>query len=111
LVRGWALNNTFQTGEVSSLDDLVSFMQAADPAGNWNLDASRFSIIGGSPDNNYGDLIIMHSEVKTVLRKNTTQIATGTLVEVDMEGKDREVLTIIDLVTGCSDQLVINRCF
>lgn len=109
-VKSWMLNNTIQTGVVNTMQELLSFMQNADPAGNWSLDANRFSIIGGTTNTDYGDLTILHADQKTVLRKNTTQVATGILVEVDMEGKDREVLTFIDLVTGCVDQIIIKRC-
>jgi len=109
-VKSWSLNDMFQTGMVNSMQELLSLMQEADPSGNWYLDANRFSIIGGTPNADYGDLTIHHGDIKTVLRKNTTHVPTGTLVEVDMEGKDREVLTFIDLVTGCSDQIVVRRC-
>ena len=92
------------------MQELLSFMQTADPAGGWQLDATRFSLIGGATNSSYSNLSITYNGKETILGKNTTQSPSGTLVEVDMTGKDREILTVIDLVTGCTDQLLIKRC-
>jgi len=107
-VKGWTVNNTIQTESISSMQELANFMQNVDPAGNWIIDPSRFSIIGGATTATYGDLIITQpsSAIETVLRINQTQTPNGTLVEVDMTGIDREVLTLTDLTTGCVDQLI-----
>ena len=109
-INGWVVNNTNQTGVANSMQELLSFMQSVDPAGGWILDANRLSIIGGSTTSNYGDIMITQNGIATILGKNTTQSPTGTLVEVNMVGKDREILTFIDLVTGCIDQMLIRRC-
>jgi len=108
-IKSWEVANIIQTGTVNSMQELLTFMQAADPNGNWYLDDTRFSIIGGNIATSYGDLTITHNTQETVLRKNITQLPTGTLVEVDMTDKDRELLTLTDLVTGCTDQLLILR--
>jgi len=110
-VKGWHVNNTIQTGSITSMQELLTFMQNADPAGNWTIDPNLFSILGGATTGIYGDLIITQpsTAIETVLSINQTQTPNGTLVEVDMTGRDREVLTFTDLVTGCIDQIIIER--
>jgi len=110
-VKGWHVNNTIQTGSITSMQELVTFMQNADPAGNWTIDPNLFSILGGATTGIYGDLIITQPSTanETVLGINKTQTPNGTLVEVDMTGRDREVLTFTDFVTGCVDQIIIER--
>ena len=110
-IKGWTVNNTIQTGSISSMQELATFMQNADPAGNWTIDPNLFSILGGATTGTYGDLIVTQpsTAIETVLSINKTQTPNGTLIEVDMTGRDREVLTFTDLVTGCVDQLIIER--
>ncbi len=108
-INNWTVNGVTQSGVANSMQELLRFMQTSDPAGNWNIDATRFSIIGGSPSSNYGDLLITHQGQDTRLGKNTSQKPTGTLVSVNMVNRDREVLTVINLITGCTDQVIISR--
>ena len=111
-IEAWTVNGTTFSGVVNNMDELAAWMQSNDPAGNWANITNNYFVQGGNPLSTYGDLLVMHEEtwIETALTPSYTGVAQGTLVEVDMTGKDTEILTILDLATGCSDEVLIKKC-
>ena len=112
-VESWIVNGaTFSGIVVSSMDELATWMQTQDPTGNWTNITGKAFIQGGNPLSNYGDLSIMHEQtwIETKLTPSYTGLAMGTLVEIDMTGKDSEIVTITSLSDNCSDEIRIKKC-
>ena len=58
LLEKWAVNgDTLRNISFSTLQELVTAMNNFDPNGNWEIDA--FILVGGDPDQDYGDLCIL----------------------------------------------------
>ncbi len=112
MIESWTVNGNTYTGEVTNMDELTAWMQSNDPTGNWTNISDSYYILGGTPDGVYGDLIIMHEEtwITTNLNPSETGQASGTLVEIDMSGRENDVLTITNNTTGCTDQVTIRTC-
>lgn len=111
-IKSWQINDTYYSGLFNSVEELVTWMQSIDPTGNWILAPTMSSIIGGNTANIYHTLTITQQSttMEIGLSPNMTQTPTGTLVQVDMTGKDSEILTVVEVATGCVDELLIERC-
>ncbi len=112
-IESWVVNGTTFNGiVVNNMNELATWMQTQDPTGNWTNVTSSSFIQGGNPLSSYGNLSIMHEEtwIETKLTPSYTGIAMGTLLEIDMTGKDSEIITITSLSDNCTDEITINRC-
>ncbi len=111
-IKSWQINDTYYSGMFNSVEELVTWMQSIDPTGNWSLAPSMSSIIGGNTANTYHTLVLTQQSttMEIGLSPNMTQTPTGTLVQVDMTGKDSEILTVVEVTTGCIDEILIERC-
>ena len=111
-IKSWQINDTFYSGLFNSIEELVTWMQGIDPTGNWILAPTMSSIVGGNAANIYHTLILTQQSttMEIGLSPNMTQTPTGTLVQVDMTGKDSEILTVVEVSTSCVDELLIERC-
>ena len=111
-IKSWQINDTFYSGMFNSINELIAWMQGIDPTGNWRMESSISSIIGGNTANVYHALIISQQSttMEIGLLPNITQLPTGTLIQVDMTGKDSEILTVVEVTTSCTDELLIERC-
>ena len=110
-VKSWQINDVYYSGLFNTIQELVTWMQGIDPTGNWKLAPKSFSITGGNTASVYDTLLIQQSPIIEIgLVPNTTHTPRGTLVQVDMTGKDRETLTIVEVATGCREEVLIERC-
>ncbi len=102
-----AYGNTF-TATVSNIGDLVGFMNDWDPAGDWELHTSNFTISSGNEAGIYGTLSVLHIAGGAVseLEAGFSGIPTGTLVKITGAGQHLFILT--EISTGCADSLTVN---
>jgi len=112
-IDNWTVNGIVYTGMVDNMTELTSWMNTIDPTGNWTLNSPVLIIMGGNPIATYGDMQITHqvSWIETTLNPNTTGVATGTLVEVPMNGANELLVTITDIRTCCEETVLLKRCF
>ncbi len=112
-IENWEVNGQMNTTEVDNIQDLTFWMNTIDPTGNWILNPSVLSIIGGNPNNSYGtmNVIQLTKWVTTTLQPNVTGIATSTVIEIDVTTLVRPMEIIItDTASCCSDTLLLRRC-
>ena len=111
-ITAWEVGDQSYTGEVSSMEELTAWMQRNDPSGNWFNDSPNFFIQGGNPASTYGMLSIMHEEtwIESTISPSYTGKAQGTLLTIDMMGKNSDQLTITRISDGCTDEITIRRC-
>ena len=110
-IDNWVVNGISYGGMVNNMLELVNWMNSLDPTGNWLYDSQVLLIIGGNPSNDYGTLTItqLSSWVTTMLPPNVSGIATGTLVEVPLNGASEVEVVIIDKETCCEDWVTVKQ--
>ncbi len=54
----WQVNDLFFSGEFTSINNLIDSLNTWDQTGGWEYDSARRLIIGGSPNNTYGELTV-----------------------------------------------------
>lgn len=104
-IDSWDLNGVMISGTFNDIPELIAFMNANDPTGNWTQNAATFTIEGGNPGNSYGMM-------------NITQDATGNSASLEVNinlipggGKlsltpGFHTITVTD-TEGCSDEFVV----
>ncbi len=117
-VREWMVNGNRQSGNFTTIDDLVTSMNIWDPTGNW-VNLSELAIIqGGDPNNTYGSMQLMTGGASTILEANTnltpkrTEVTfkpgEHTLILVHNESTCSDTLSIILPCSGASRDSIIN---
>jgi len=111
-IEQWKIGSSTHVGAVASMEELIEWIQEADPKGKWKVDPFNFSIAGGRLTTSYGEIILTKRSdgLTTYLGLNVTNIPMGTLVEIDMKGKEEEVLTVRDISNDCTHKIVIKYC-
>ncbi len=111
-IKSWQINDTYYSGVFNTIEELATWMQSTDPTGNWKMVQSISSITGGNTASIYDALIITQQSttMEIGLLPNMTQVPTGTLIQVDMTGKDSEILTVVEVATSCTEEILIERC-
>ncbi len=106
-LSSWEVNGLSFSGFFNNIDELVSLMNAFDPAGNWTLNALNLTITGGASGSQYGNMQIMQLQTgqSALLMTNFTIFFNGTLVEVIDPGIYQ--LVAVDSTTGCADSVHI----
>ena len=111
-VKSWQINNVHYSGVFNTIEELLAWMQSMDPSGNWTIVPNLSSIVGGNNTSMYHALTIVQQSTKIEIGilPNMTHTPTGTLVNVDMTGKNSEILTVVEVDTGCKEEVLIERC-
>lgn len=101
-----AYGNTF-TATASDISALVDYLNDWDPAGNWQLHPSTFTISSTNTPGIYGTLTITHIETGTIssLGADFSGIPSGALIKIMGSGTHEIILT--DSGTGCADTLTV----
>ena len=103
-ISEWMVNGTIQSGNFTSIDDLVTSMNIWDPTGNW-VNISEFSIIqGGDPNNTYGSMQLLDGGNATILDANSNLTPKGT--EITFKPGEH-TLVLVRNESICSDTLSI----
>ena len=102
----WTINGVSHSISFTTLSELVDWMNAWDPAGDWKLEAGALLITGGDLSNNYGTLQIQQnsSGILTVLSLNISLVPKGAGLAVS-QGVHELIFEEID--TGCRDTLFL----
>jgi len=105
-IQSWVVNGTIYSGTFDDVLEILDFMNDVDPTGNWMIDRTGQRIIGGNPDNNYGDFFIdqlaaLNSQVE--MGVNRGSIAMGTAIGPFDDGVYS--ITIIEPNATCPDTI------
>ncbi|RMF32657.1 MAG: gliding motility-associated C-terminal domain-containing protein, partial [Bacteroidetes bacterium] len=106
----WTVNGTTFSGTFNDLQHLLDAMNAWDPTGNWQINPQTQTLMGGSPNNSYGDMRItqISTGIITVLVLNANIIPNGTAIQLAPGPHD---LHIVNTLTGCADSAsIFVRC-
>jgi gliding motility-associated-like protein len=104
-LSSWVVNGQTYTARVASMAALRDSMNRWDPTGNWTIDATAFSLKGGSPRNNYGSMVFKRNGLTVAnISSNRQFIPSGLGVKLDT-GCHR---LIFRNVSGCKD--TVNVC-
>ncbi|RMG84710.1 MAG: gliding motility-associated C-terminal domain-containing protein, partial [Bacteroidetes bacterium] len=107
MLDSWVCNGGTFSGQFQDANDLVSLMNAFDPAGMWTIDIPTSTISGGAPGGTYGDMNITHiaSGTESILMTNFNIFSNGTNIQVNGIGFHEFVF--VDPNTGCADTVFI----
>ncbi len=103
---GWNVNGNVFTGDFGDIQSLVDSMNVWDPSGDWEVNVSSATIIGGDSANNYGNLVL--SEITTGILTITPDMAVipmGSNLTVNGYGQHE---IIINGPGGCSDTVLVD---
>ncbi|MFM2266685.1 MAG: hypothetical protein RL757_125, partial [Bacteroidota bacterium] len=101
----WSLNGVNRTlTTFNSIPQLVDSMNRWDPIGNWRIDTTTFSIIGGNSRNRYGDMRITRiaNGAFGLLELNTGLVSNGIGLRLAV---GNHTIVIRNNTSGCTDTL------
>ena len=103
----WPVDGASFSTQFATMPELVNFMQASDPQGDWRLDPTDFYITGGRASGTYGSLSIVHDATGTrsELVPNPVDRPAGTTI--DLPGRGTYSISAIDSDTGCRDAMTV----
>ncbi|MCP4120316.1 MAG: gliding motility-associated C-terminal domain-containing protein, partial [Bacteroidetes bacterium] len=104
----WSVGDSLITDVVvDDMTELLELMNVNDPIGVWQLNADSYTLSGGDPLANYGNMVVTHIEsgITATLQANFTEVALGTLIQVEYFGDHELILTDN---AGCADTLIIH---
>jgi gliding motility-associated-like protein len=102
----WTVNGQTFSGSFADPQGLADLMNQLDPAGNWVLDATIFSIMGGQEGATYSEMTVTNLAAlasTSVMPLNTIVVGMGTAVCVPPG--DHEVI-VLDTATACPVQII-----
>jgi gliding motility-associated-like protein len=105
-ITQWATPSGVKTFSVQTMDELVTKMNQFDPNGNWVIDRTILSIVGGSLNTNaYGPMRIMQKStwINATINPTLRLEANGIGIKV----KAGTLLVIENKTTNCKDSLLI----
>ncbi len=108
-LEAWSFNGKQAAKFIfNKMDELVTYLNTLDPAGNWAYNSSDKTIFGGIKKGVYGSLSIKHRGTNNILslQVNTLAVARPTIF---VPQADYHVFIVRDIATGCLDTLFINR--
>ena len=106
----WSVDGRASADTVTTLAEVVAFVQAADPAGEWVYDASTLALVGGRTDGRYAAITLQRagSRVVSTIAYNERIEPLGLAIALS-PGFHRVV--VVDTVAACADTLYADvRC-
>lgn len=106
-VLSWDVDSLSFSGTVNDMFDLLDSMNTWDPTGNWIIDTTSLTIIGGNSEQAYGRLLmdVVVFDAIDSLRKDQTLTING--FGFDVPDGSHEVV-VESIVTDCADTLQVN---
>ena len=94
VVNNWNVGGNAFTGMFFDMNELVDSMNLWNPSGNWVLDATNLSIIGGNPNLTYTqmDVTVQPIMSPTFIAWNSGNMVDGTLLSF-LEGNHEVIIT------------------
>ena len=107
-IESWIVNGVIYSGTFQNILEILDFMNDVDPTGNWMIDRAGERLLGGNPDNNYGDFFIdqlsaLNSQVE--MGVNTGTIAMGSAIGPFDDGV--YTITVIEPNATCPDTILL----
>jgi len=107
-IQSWVVNGVVYSGTFQNVLEILDFMNDVDPTGNWTIDRTGERLLGGNPDNNYGDFFInqlaaLNSQVQ--MGVNTGSTAQGTAIGPFADGV--YTITVIEPNATCPDTILL----
>lgn len=104
----WVANGSTFTGTVANMDQLVVLMNNNDPAGDWVLEPTFFTLLSSNDQGVYGNLTITHvaSGMVSNLAPDFNGLPQGTGIIISGAGQHEVVL--VNNADGCPDTLLVN---
>ena len=105
-IKSWVVNGTIYSGTFDDILEILDWMNTVDPTGNWTIDRVGERLLGGNPDNSYGDFFIdqlnaLNSQV--TLGVNTGSLAMGSAIGPFDDGV--YTITVIEPGATCPDTI------
>lgn len=103
----WVYNDSTYTGNFSDIDGLLDIMNAEDTNSFWETSlVSAINIVGGNPDNSYGDIMIrsLSTGVENTVTVDLTLRPLGSYILVDTGFHE---VVFVDPIQMCSDTLTV----
>ena len=106
MVSSWVINKDTFTGSFNTMNELVTKMNTWDAAGNWVLDSTSFSILGGNKTNKYSNMKVTRPRdgASTIMTVNTNVTPKETCLTVS---KGTHQLVIVNKTSGCDDTTIM----
>ena len=104
-LESWTVNGVMFSGSFNSVQELVDMMNIWDATGDWENNLLGLSIIGGDPNNTYGNLVITDSQSGMVdILPDVVILPLGSSLELNGVGGHQVILTDAN---NCSDTITI----
>jgi gliding motility-associated-like protein len=101
----WIVNGQTYTARVATMAALRDSMNRWDPSGNWTIDATAYSLKGGNPRSNYGNMVFKRNNLTVAtVAPNRQFILKGLGIKLDTGCHQ----LILRNVNGCKD--TVNVC-
>lgn len=106
-VVNWDINGNSFSGDFADFQALTDSMNVWDPAGNWILEPTANSILGGAMSTNYGQLSIESQNGFSVPPLEPIETITPNSLALEI-GTGLHTIIVTDTIGGCSDTLFTN---
>ena len=104
----WQFNSTNVTiASFDSLPQLVDTMNVYDPTGNWAINPTTYTIVGGTTQNTYGQIKVTKLSNAAVGTSNVTVLVANSGIKMSFTGGLHNVV-FTQTQTGCADTLKVN---
>jgi gliding motility-associated-like protein len=107
LIDNWTVNGTNFSGQANSLQEIVDLLNIWDPTGDWELYPRLLSIIGGSTNNVYDDLVITPTDINVTINVSPDKGEFSRGTEVAINGDGLHYLTATHRTQGCADMVMV----
>jgi gliding motility-associated-like protein len=104
LIESWTVQGQFHSGAFQTIEELLTWMNLRDPAGNWTRDGSQ--IRGGSGGSAYGNLVIRQAATNILISLGVQALSwpRGTRFQLT-EGN--HFLRLEHVQNGCSEEVFL----
>ncbi len=106
-VTSWFVGATEFSGDFADFQALTDSMNVWDPTGNWMLEATANSIIGGSPGTVYGSLAIESQSGFDVPPIEAFETISPNSLALEI-APGQHLIEVTDTTHGCSDLLYVD---
>ncbi len=106
-LESWVYNDSVYTGMFNTIDELLSIMNAIDTNSLWTVSTiSSINIVGGNPDNMYGDLRFVNL-VTGVEKEPSVDFILRPLGSFILVDTGYHEVVFVDTVQMCSDTITV----
>jgi gliding motility-associated-like protein len=100
-LNNWEVNSSGYNGGFGDIPALVDSMNTWDPAGNWTLNETSFTISGGNQANSYGEMVVFVNGDTAAIFQPNIQVIPNT-VSISLDTGFHQII-LINNITACTD--------